>query len=86
MLFLQPFLVNSAFTQVANQAVVTSIDSLINSLIVWHSGGIAGFNAIMMYLPKSKTKIVLLSNTENGIMPIWEALQRNIAAFSGYVF
>jgi D-alanyl-D-alanine carboxypeptidase len=46
--------------------------------VVWHSGGIAGFNSIMMYLPKTETKIVLLSNTENGIMPIWEELQRNI--------
>jgi D-alanyl-D-alanine carboxypeptidase len=49
--------------------------------VVWHSGGIAGFNSIMMYLPKSKTKIVLLSNTENGIMPVWEDLQRIIATF-----
>jgi D-alanyl-D-alanine carboxypeptidase len=46
--------------------------------VVWHSGGIAGFNAIMMYLPQSKTKIVLLSNTENGIMPVWEDLQKVI--------
>jgi D-alanyl-D-alanine carboxypeptidase len=50
--------------------------------VVWHSGGIAGFNAIMMYLPQSKTRIVLLSNTENGIMPVWEALQKVIAAFN----
>jgi D-alanyl-D-alanine carboxypeptidase len=50
--------------------------------VVWHSGGIAGFNAIMIYLPKTKTKIVLLSNTENGIMPAWEELQKVIIKFN----
>jgi D-alanyl-D-alanine carboxypeptidase len=49
--------------------------------IVWHSGGIAGFNSILIYIPKSKTKIVFLSNTENGIMPIWEDLQKEIVKF-----
>ncbi len=49
--------------------------------VVWHSGGIAGFNAIMIYLPKTRTKIVLLSNTENGIMPIWEELQKVMIKF-----
>lgn len=49
--------------------------------VVWHSGGIAGFNAILMYLPKTKAKIILLSNTENGIVPIWEELQKIIVKF-----
>ncbi|WP_436489016.1 serine hydrolase domain-containing protein [Chitinophaga sp. ARDCPP14] len=44
--------------------------------IVWHTGGIAGFNSIMLYIPKSKTKIILLANTENGVIPIWEQLQQ----------
>jgi D-alanyl-D-alanine carboxypeptidase len=44
--------------------------------IIWHSGGIAGFNSILIYLPKSKTKLIFLSNTENGIMPIWEDIQK----------
>lgn len=59
-----------------------SLMEIYNVPVVWHSGGIAGFNSIMMYLPKSKTKIVLLSNTENGIMPVWEDLQKIIATFN----
>lgn len=49
--------------------------------IVWHSGGIAGFNSILIYVPRSKTKIIFLSNTENGIMPIWEELQKELVKF-----
>jgi D-alanyl-D-alanine carboxypeptidase len=52
-----------------------------NKPIVWHSGGIAGFNSILVYIPGSKTKIILLSNTENGIMPIWDTLQKEIVKF-----
>jgi D-alanyl-D-alanine carboxypeptidase len=59
-----------------------SLMEIYNIPVVWHSGGIAGFNSIMMYLPQSKTKIVLLSNTENGIMPVWEDLQKIIATFN----
>jgi D-alanyl-D-alanine carboxypeptidase len=47
-----------------------------NEPIVWHSGGIAGFNSILVYIPKSKTKLIFLANTENGIIPIWEDLQK----------
>lgn len=50
--------------------------------VVWHSGGIAGFNAILMYVPKTQTKIILLSNTENGIIPIWEELQKIIVTLN----
>lgn len=49
--------------------------------VVWHSGGIAGFNSILLYLPKSKTKIILLANTENGVIPIWEQVQKQIIKF-----
>jgi D-alanyl-D-alanine carboxypeptidase len=52
-----------------------------NTPIVWHSGGIAGFNSILVYIPKSRTKIIFLSSTENGIMPIWEDLQKEIVKF-----
>jgi CubicO group peptidase (beta-lactamase class C family) len=36
--------------------------------VISHGGDIAGFNAVMMFIPKSNTKIVILSNTENGIL------------------
>ena len=36
--------------------------------IISHGGDIAGFNSVMMIIPKSNTRIVILSNTENGIL------------------
>jgi D-alanyl-D-alanine carboxypeptidase len=53
-----------------------SLMEIYNTPVVWHSGGIAGFNSILMYIPKTKTSIILLSNTENGLMPVWEDLQK----------
>lgn len=52
-----------------------------NVPFVWHSGGIAGFNSILVYIPFSKSTFVFLSNTENGIMPIWEDLQKEMIQF-----
>lgn len=36
--------------------------------VISHGGDIAGFNAVLMFIPKSNTKMVILSNTENGIL------------------
>jgi D-alanyl-D-alanine carboxypeptidase len=42
----------------------------------YHSGGIAGFNSYLIYIPKNRTTIALLANTENGIVPPLEAMLR----------
>jgi D-alanyl-D-alanine carboxypeptidase len=36
--------------------------------VISHGGDIAGFNSVLMYIPKNNTTIVILSNTENGIL------------------
>jgi D-alanyl-D-alanine carboxypeptidase len=36
--------------------------------VISHGGDIAGFNAVLMLIPKSNTKMVILANTENGIL------------------
>ncbi len=36
--------------------------------VISHGGDIAGFNSILMYIPKSDTRLIILSNTENGIL------------------
>lgn len=40
----------------------------------YHSGGIAGFNSYLIHIPKNRTTIALLANTENGIVPPLEAV------------
>lgn len=36
--------------------------------VISHGGDIAGFNSVLMYIPKNNTTLVILSNTENGIL------------------
>jgi len=42
---------------------------LYNTPVYYHSGGIAGFNSYLIHIPKTNTTIVLLANTEDGIIP-----------------
>src|SRR5687767_8232468 len=42
---------------------------LYNTHVYYHSGGIAGFNSYLIHIPKTNTTIVLLANTEDGIIP-----------------
>ena len=37
--------------------------------VYFHSGGIAGFNAYLLHVPKNATTVVLLANTEDGLLP-----------------
>jgi CubicO group peptidase (beta-lactamase class C family) len=42
--------------------------------VYYHSGGIAGFNSYLIHIPKSRTTIALIANTENGIVPPLDAV------------
>ncbi|MEO1323848.1 MAG: serine hydrolase domain-containing protein, partial [Pseudomonadota bacterium] len=42
------------------------------SPVVWHSGGIPGFNAIWLNFPDELLSIGLLSNTDNGVVNLFE--------------
>jgi D-alanyl-D-alanine carboxypeptidase len=42
--------------------------------VYFHSGGIAGFNSYLIHIPKSRTTIALIANTENGIVPPLDAV------------
>jgi hypothetical protein len=46
--------------------------------VFWHSGGIQGFNAILLHFPDDRADLVLLSNTDNGAVPIFEPALRAI--------
>jgi len=49
-----------------------------NSIYIWHGGSIAGFLSVLIYLPKSETTLVLLTNTGDpgGYPTIMEDVQR----------
>ncbi len=44
--------------------------------VISHGGGIAGFNSVLMYIPKNETTIVILANTENGIMAKLQGIEK----------
>jgi CubicO group peptidase (beta-lactamase class C family) len=46
-----------------------NIMELYKTPVYYHSGGIAGFNSYLIHIPKNNITMVLLANTEDGIMP-----------------
>ncbi len=44
--------------------------------VISHGGDIAGFNSVLMYIPKSNTSLVILSNTENGILSNLQQIEK----------
>ncbi len=48
--------------------------------VISHGGDIAGFNSVLMYIPKSKTALVILSNTENGILSSLQEIEKLVTS------
>ncbi|MBQ4822744.1 serine hydrolase domain-containing protein [Aquimarina sp. MMG016] len=46
--------------------------------VISHGGDIAGFNAIFINVPKSNSKLIILANTENGILSQLRAIEKTI--------
>ena len=44
--------------------------------VIWHSGGMPGYNAIWAYFPNSGTTLVMLANTDNGLIPEYENIMK----------
>lgn len=44
--------------------------------VVWHSGGMPGYNAIFAHFPNSNTTLVMCSNTDNGLIPEYENIMK----------
>jgi D-alanyl-D-alanine carboxypeptidase len=44
--------------------------------VSYHSGGIAGFNSYLLHVPRNQTTIVLLANTEDGLVPALKQIQK----------
>ena len=53
-----------------------SLMNMYNVPVIWHSGGMPGYNAILAYFPNSNTTIVMCSNTDNGLLPEYESIMK----------
>ena len=60
------------------------IMDIYNTKAVWHGGGIAGFQTVVIHIPKNYTTLALLTNTGQGggYGIIWEELQKIVTEMS----
>ena len=66
----------SPFVTQADYGYGLEISRMLGHRVFWHSGGINGFNAIMLHFPDARADLVLLANTDNGAAPIFEPMLR----------
>lgn len=53
-----------------------SLMNMYNVPVIWHSGGMPGYNAVLAHFPNSNTTIVMCSNTDNGLIPEYESIMK----------
>jgi CubicO group peptidase (beta-lactamase class C family) len=68
------------FVQQSDYGFGLEISRMLDHRVIWHSGGITGFNAILMRWPDADLDIALLSNTDNGLVSAFEPIVRAVAA------
>lgn len=44
--------------------------------VIWHSGGMPGYNAVWVHFPNSNTTLVMCANTDNGLIPEYENIMK----------
>jgi CubicO group peptidase (beta-lactamase class C family) len=64
------------FVTQADYGYGLEISRMFDHRVFWHSGGINGFNAIMLHFPDDRADLILLANTDNGAVPIFEPMLR----------
>jgi hypothetical protein len=64
----------SEFMQKSGCSLGFSIFTSNGQKVVWHSGGIPGFNAIWLNIPDKSLSIAMLANTDNGVVPAFSKI------------
>lgn len=64
----------SEFMQKSGWGIGFSIFTSNGHKVVWHSGGIPGFNAIWLNVPEKSLSIAMLANTDNGVVPAFNKI------------
>lgn len=71
-----------SFVQQADYGFGLEVARIFDTPVIWHSGGIPGFNSILFHFTELRTDLVLLTNTDNGAVAAFEPSLRAIAASS----
>jgi hypothetical protein len=47
--------------------------------VIWHSGGLSGFNSLLFHFPEQGVDLALLANTDNGAVSAFEPVLRAVS-------
>ena len=67
-----------SFVQQADYGFGLEVARIFDTPVIWHSGGIPGFNSILFHFAELRTDLVLLTNTDNGAVPAFEPSLRAV--------
>lgn len=65
-----------AFVSEPNYGCGLEVCRMFGRRVIWHSGGIRGFNALLFHFADDALDLALLSNTDNGLVTAFEAMLR----------
>jgi len=65
-----------AFVQQADYGYGLEVARIFDTPVIWHSGGLPGFNSIVLHFPEKQVDVVLLTNTDNGAVGAFEPTLR----------
>lgn len=71
-----------AFVQQADYGFGLEVARIFDTPVIWHSGGIPGFNSILFHFTELRTDLVVLTNTDNGAVPAFEPVLRAVTGSS----
>ena len=72
-----------AYVERSDYGYGLEVSQMFGQRVVWHSGGIAGFNSLLMRFMDLGVDVALLSNTENGAVGAFEPILRIAAGRPG---
>lgn len=69
-----------SFVQRGDYGMGLEVTTMFDTPLLFHSGGISGFNALLFHCPKTETDLVAITNTGNGCVSQFEQFVRLVTA------
>jgi len=67
-----------AFVQDPDYGLGLEVCKMFGQRVLWHSGGIPGFNALLLRFVAQEMDVALLTNSDNGVVPAFEPMLRAV--------
>lgn len=69
-----------AFVQQADYGYGLEVARIFDTPVIWHSGGLSGFNSLLFHFPERGADLALLANTDNGAVSAFEPVLRAVSS------